>query len=235
MHVPQTKWAPRFTPRWWPRGTTAHHCSGISADITLCLQLLLPLPHRSLSPTTGGSHSRQKRSWAIYRSGRTCPVSPRSEKCRTPLRGRSAVRHHLHKADANTRRPLDLVMLRGWPEVPQHRSARLKRGVARPRSGQESGTRRSSPRSHRGTARAAARPHAAPSSPQRPAAIPSAPLSDPPPRPPLPSSLTAPDRRDPAAARPLLARCSAPHPPALSCRLPSLRLHHSARSPLCRM
>lgn len=56
-----------------------------------------------------------------------------------------------------------------------------------------------------------------------------------PPRPPLPSSLTAPDRRDPAAARPLLARCSAPHPPALSCRLPSLRLHHSARSPLCRM
>lgn len=88
-------------------------------------------------------------------------------------------------------------MLRGWPEVPQHRSARLKRGVARPRSGHESGTRRSSPRSHRGTARAAARPHAAPSSPQRPAAIPSAPLSDPPP----PSAAIFPHRPRPPGPR----------------------------------
>lgn len=103
-------------------------------------------------------------------------------------------------------------MLRGWPEVPQHRSARLKRGVARPRSGHESGTRRSSPRSHRGTARSAARPHAAPSSPQRPAAIPSAPLSDPPPA--LRCHLPSPP---PTAGT--------PQPPALSSRAAPRRTH----------
>ena len=86
---------------------------------------------------------------------------------------------------------------------------------------------------------APAGPHRAPTAAQRgrqPGPTPPPPpLHAPPPLPAPPPALTAPDRRDPAAARPLLARCSAPHPPALSCRLPSLRLHHSARSPLCRM
>lgn len=68
-----------------------------------------------------------------------------------------------------------------------------------------------------------------------------------PPPPPFPSATPLPVRAPRAGgSRPALPHTGnghggAPRPrrgggsPALSCRLPSLRLHHSARSPLCRM